>query len=294
MKLVLRYLSVFLLILIFAAAVYKLFFLKAAFSARSSVVVEDRRLRELSGLVLSEKNKRKIWVHNDGERGIRLFLIDLSGKLRAQFKSDKQVKDWEDIALGQGRNGESYIYVGDIGDNYGNRDAVRIYRFPEPLEDSSNDLQNIEEFYLKYPDGSRDAEAMFVDPLDKRLYIISKREDTAGVYYTPLNTLADGDTTLMVKETTVKLAGTGILKWITAADISPDGEQILVRTYGKVFYWKRKPGQSVGEAMRQNPKTLYHKAEIQGEAIGFASNGKGFYTISEGKNPFLNYNIIQQ
>src|SRR5690606_10440443 len=127
-------------------------------TARSSVVIESRKLREISGLELSVRNKGKIWVHNDNARGIRLFLIDQSGRLRAEFKSDKKVKDWEDIALGRDTTGRNYVYAGDIGDNYGDREAVTVYRFPEPAENDDKTLQNVEDFYLKYPDGSRDAE----------------------------------------------------------------------------------------------------------------------------------------
>src|SRR5690606_27421998 len=157
---------------------------------------------------LSVLNKGRIWVHNDGARGIRLFLIDLSGNLRAEFKSNRQVQDWEDMAIGPGkRTGRPYIYAGDIGDNYGNRLAVRVYRFPEPLEDDSDSLKHIEEFFLQYPDGSRDAEALMTDPLDKRLYIISKREDKVGLYYTPFSHLTDGDTLTLTKAGTIRLEG---------------------------------------------------------------------------------------
>ena len=46
--------------------------------------------------------------------------------------------DWEDITLGPGPNGIDYIYIGDIGNNWGghcrgiNYKDMAIYRFPEP------------------------------------------------------------------------------------------------------------------------------------------------------------------
>ena len=287
----LRITAIVLLIIVFLIVVYKQFFLKAAFIARSSVIIENRKLREISGMVLSERNPGKIWVHNDGARGIRLFLIDKSGNLKAEFKSEKRVFDWEDIALGPpNENDLCAIYAGDIGDNYQRREAVLIYRFLEPVPGDS--IKEIEEFYLRYPDGSRDAEAMMVDPLSRKLYIISKREDNPGIYSYPIDDFVSGDTVILQKDGTLKLDGAGILKWITAADISRDGLQILVRTYGKVFYWKRKPEETIEQAMARKPKTLFHKGEIQGESIGFSSNGKGFYTISEGRNSSLNFNTI--
>ena len=109
-----QFIAVILLLVVFFAVVYKQFFLKAAFVARSSVVIENRKLREISGLALSVQNKGRIWVHNDGARGIRLFLIDKAGNLKTEFKSDRRVLDWEDMAIGPGKKANfPYIYAGN-------------------------------------------------------------------------------------------------------------------------------------------------------------------------------------
>jgi hypothetical protein len=68
----------------------------------------------------------------------------------------------------------------------------------------------------------------------------------------------------------------------TAADISPDGSMILVRSYSTTAYlFQRGPGQSVGDALLGAGTPVTLAFEGQGEAIGWAANGSGFYTTSE-------------
>ena len=71
-------------------------------------------------------------------------------------------------------------------------------------------------------------------------------------------------------------------KWITAGDISRDGQQVLLKSYEKVYYWKRDNNEPIWQTMMKKPKELPYKFEKQGEAIGFTLDGKGYYTTSEG------------
>jgi hypothetical protein len=69
----------------------------------------------------------------------------------------------------------------------------------------------------------------------------------------------------------------------TAADISPDGRYILIRSSvsssGRLF--ERQPGQSVADALRVDGVSFPLGAESQGEAVGWAADGKSFFTASE-------------
>lgn len=261
--------------------------------ADRSYEITFRELREISGLVTSVKNKGHVWVHNDGSRTLRLFLLSTDGILERRFRFPGiRTEDFEDIAILPDQE-RPVLYVGDIGDNSARRKAVRILRVAEPkLTDSIKDIK-VDSLFLKYPDGSRDAEAMLIDPVTRQLYIISKREETPHVYKAPLS-IANGDTVEMDRVGKLKVPGTGVLRWVTAADISADGTQVLVRSYGNVFYWKRRPGELLEDTFKREPKTLPHTSEIQGESIGFSPNGKGFYTISEGRTPSMNYNYIRK
>jgi hypothetical protein len=71
-------------------------------------------------------------------------------------------------------------------------------------------------------------------------------------------------------------------RWITAGDISKDGEQVLIKSYINVYYWKRRRNTPVWTTLQKKPQLLPYKQEKQGEAIGFTPDGKGYYTTSEG------------
>lgn len=117
-----------------------------------------------------------MWVHNDGFHKMKLYLIDKQGNTKRIFKINQWVTDWEEIAIDTDTiSGKSYLYAGDMGDNYSWRSLIKIYRIPEPSIKDKTDIDKTEEIWLKYTDGSRDAEAMLIDPLSKELYIISKK-----------------------------------------------------------------------------------------------------------------------
>ncbi len=256
--------------------------------------ITDRRLREVSGIIFSKKNPDLLWVHNDGRSLSALFLIDRKGNTLAQFKSNILAHDWEEIAIGTDNKGNSYLYAGDIGDNFRSRSHIRIIKFKEPRfspTESPDSLKVLDTIFLKYPDGPRDAEAMFIDPLSRQLYIISKREPNPHVYTASLS--VNTDSIVLEKKGELHIKGVEILGWVTGAAISADGTQILVRTYGKVYYWTRGPGESVEQAMEREPFDLPHVKELQGEAICFTPESDAFYTVSEGKFPYLNYNQIK-
>jgi hypothetical protein len=80
---------------------------------------------------------------------------------------------------------------------------------------------------------------------------------------------------------------------ITAADISPAGTKIIVRTMTKAYLWERDPNTSLAQALRRIPLRLPIQKELQGEAIGFDPDGMGYYTIGEGRNPVIYYFLPQ-
>ena len=67
----------------------------------------------------------------------------------------------------------------------------------------------------------------------------------------------------------------------TAADISLDGRHIFVRSKTVGYLFERGLGQSVADALHGSGISFTLGAESQGEAIGWAADGTGFYTTSE-------------
>jgi hypothetical protein len=132
---------------------------------------------------------------------------------------------------------------------------------------------------------------MMIDPLQKLIYIVSKRSDTVRVYTTPLAFKAN-DTVTMTYRAKLFFKGFKPFKWITASDISKDGKQILVKSYEKVYYWKREGAEPIWKTLQRKPEEPNYQQEKQGEAIGFAADGKGYYTTSEGVfSPIYYYRV---
>lgn len=266
--------------------------------AQNQNTLKDAALKEVSGIASSRINKNILYVHNDSGDTSRFFAINPNGQLKETFyfKADPKnpaanVIDCEDIAVGSGpHKSKSYIYLGDIGDNHKSRKYITIYRFQEPVVPGDKPASTIKTnaLQLKYPDGAHDAETLMVDPVGHLFYIITKREDSVGVYTAPLNA-SFTDTILLQKRCKIHFVGLPLLKWVTAGDISADGNKILLKSYQKVYYWKRQKAEPVWKALRRKPIELNYTPEKQGEAIGFTPDGKGYYTTSEGKNAPIYY-----
>lgn len=262
--------------------------------------MNSAEMDESSGISVSRIHEDILYTHNDSGDSSRFFAVTNKGVLKEtfHFKGDptitKGVKDCEDIAIGPGPDkSKSYIYLGDIGDNKRERKYITVYRFEEPVisHQISTTLIKGNSVHLKYPDGPRDAETLMVDPIEKLIYIISKREDTVGVYTAPLKYHAN-DTLTMEKKGTVRFNGVPGLKWITAGDISADGQQILVKSYEKVFYWKREANEPIWKTLQRKSIELPYTLELQGEAIGFNTKGNAYYTTSEGKNAVIHKYVL--
>jgi hypothetical protein len=253
--------------------------------------LSSKEMDETSGIAASSINPDIYYVHNDSGDTSRFFSITPEGKLKSTiyFTGDKTeplgVKDCEDIAVGPGpQKNRSYVYLGDIGDNNAVRKYITVYRFAESKLWSLYTVTHAVAVpvHFKYPDGPRDAETLMIDPIEKLLCIVSKRSDSVTVYTAPLSGFKANDTITLTKRSRLFFAGFKPFKWITAGDISKDGTQILLRSYEKVYYWKRRPGEHIWDVMVKKPQELRYTMEKQGEAIGFTNDGKGYYTTSEG------------
>ncbi len=235
----------------------------------------DDELDEISGLACSRTIPGLIYVHNDSGGEAAVYLLDTLGNTVGKVELlETKNRDWEDIAVGPGPDGQSYIYIGEIGDNNAVHKDISIHRIPEPIEGSLSSQVLPEKTTLTYPGGARDAESLMVDPVSGDLFIISKRDSLNTLYRLPVNKFGDEGFEL---EELIKLPFTSS----TAADISSDGSQILVKNYFTIYYWKRNLGETVVQAMRRQPLELPYSPEPQGEAIGFSPDGTSFYTLSE-------------
>ena len=258
------------------------------FSAEpTQTAIDADQINEASGIVDSRSMPGTLWVEQDGGNPAELALLGYDGHIRGKLAiPNASNRDWEDLTSGPGpRENINYLYIAEIGDNAGQHGQYTIYRLPEPK--SLTDVPSlVERIRFTYPDGARDAETLLLDPQTRDLFIVSKRETKVRLYRLPY----PQSTT---STTTAELLGELPFTFVTGGAFSPDGSEIVLRTYTNVFYWSRKKGQSVADAIQRTASLdLPYRLEPQGEAICFDRENKGYFTLSEkanGINPTLNY-----
>jgi hypothetical protein len=130
-----------------------------------------------------------------------------------------------------------------------------------------------------------------IDPLDQKIYIVSKRENSVGLYSAPLSSKV-GNIITLKKETTLFFKAPKGAKWITAGDISIDGRVVVIKSYIHIYYWDRRKGETLAQCLKRPYVGLPYKPEQQGEAVGLTHNGRSYYSISEGKYGVINFKRI--
>jgi hypothetical protein len=259
-------------------------------------------LNEISGVAISRLHPNTFYVHNDSGDSSRFFAINFKGELlsiynfKGVWNNGLGVKDCEDIAIGPGPEaGKNYIYLADIGDNSASRSSIQVYRFAEPISVAHTTMAVTADVAdLQYPDGPRDAETILIDPIEKMLYIISKREDTAHIYRCALN-FKNNDKIQLGLCGRVVLEGSGYGKWVVSGDITADGNAVLLKTVSSVYYWKRNSNEPVYTTLQRKPvKQNAYTIHGQEEAITFTPAGDGYYILSEGAHSKIYYYKLEK
>ncbi len=239
-------------------------------------------LPEASGIVSGRKNPGMVYIHEDSGNRPVVYVYDTLGNYRGDIiLMDIQNRDWEDIAIGPGpEEGQSYIYVGDIGDNKSVRDHLKIHRFPEPDLSSfssetafSLDIEDVFTLSYRYAEGASDAETLMVDPATKNLVVVTKRDVGVHVYLLPYPHSNNGIAKAVFK-------GHLPLRTIVGGGISPDGSQILLKDYGAIYHWMVQDD-VISTLFNQTPVKVAYVPEVQGEAVGWTHDGKGYFTTTE-------------
>lgn len=250
-------------------------------STPTSTPVTPGQIDEASGMVDSRSMPGNIWVNQDSGSPAELALLGYDGKIKGKISiPNSSNRDWEELANGPGPKEGNYLYIGDIGDNSAQNPILQIYRFPEPAN-LQTPVTQVERINFRYPDGPRDAEAMFVDPATKDIYIISKQINNVRLYRFPYPQ--------NINEVTVlEPLGELPVAFVTGAAISPDGNEMLVRNYTEIRYWKRNAGQSIADALQNGTSRSVPSIPVptdpQPEAVCFDKDNKGYFTLSERNN----------
>ncbi|WP_214070401.1 hypothetical protein [Mucilaginibacter sp. dw_454] len=239
-------------------------------------------LLEISGVAASRINPGVLYIHNDSGNAAQVYLTDGTGADKGTLTlTSVGNRDWEDIAVGPGPvAGVSYIYIAEIGDNKSVYSSVFIYRFPEPDLTGKTlpyvaDINSVDIIQLKYPDGPRNAETLMIDPSTKDIYIASKESNFSKIY---VARYPQSLTSTTVLSPVAQL----FFNKATGGDISPDGTEILLRSNELIWYWKLAAGTTISSGFLTQPQVApYADNEPQGEGVGFAADGSGYYTDTE-------------
>jgi hypothetical protein len=254
--------------------------------------LEDRAIDESSGIVASRRNPDLFWTHNDSGSGPFLYAFDREGRERGTWRvTGAKANDWEDIASGPGaEKGQTYLYVGDIGDNSRERQEIVVYRIAEPAVTATVDnwsdaqpTEPAEAIRLRYADGKHDAEALAVHPVTGDLYVITKTMNAtsaAGVYKlaAPFST-STVNTLDKVGEIRLPSIFPGMM---TGADISPDGRKVILCDYLNAYEMSLPEGSGgFDEVWKQTPVIVKLGGRRQGEAVCYRLDGRAILATSE-------------
>lgn len=246
---------------------------------RSLAVLHGNMLLEASGIEKSYKNPGYFWSHNDSGGKPAIYLIDSSGnvKMEVMLQGVKN-RDWEEIATVK-EEGESYIYIAEIGDNRAQYSDVKLLKINEPTFNQSFKREisydEISSMTFKYAEGPRDAEALFYDYATDEFVLVTKRETKAMVYSFPFK---EGENPV-----TISSLGEISDRNFTAADMNEQGE-ILLKNYGIIYFFEKSDMPAAKRLLEWNPSKIRYVPEPQGEAICWM--GEGFYTLSEKNKGF--------
>ncbi len=177
-------------------------------------------LNENSGLIFYDG---LFWTINDSGGKNKIYGFDFLGEIQKRIElKNARNNDWEEIA-----QNKKNIYIGDFGNNFGNRKNLRIYKVDKDDLNKKHDDIKAGVIEFNYADQHNfksgmhktafDCEAMV--ELNKELYLFTKNwvNQTTTVYKVPEK---EGKYSLQPYETF------NVNGLVTGADFSPD-EKIL-------------------------------------------------------------------
>ena len=272
----------------------------------SLCTVEDRRLVELSGMVV---DRGGLWAMADSGRRVELHRLDT----RDCSVTDTRTAaidpfDAEDLARGP----DGALWVADTGDNERRRATVAVIVVP------ARGAARLHR--LTYPDGPHDAEALLVDAAGVPFVITKEVGRPAGIYRTEgslagprvdtegslagprvdtegspdgrgqdrtagsaIPLVRVGEVTLPVSDTPGGPIGGLGSRVVTGAATSANGRVVALRSYTDAWLYPM-VGDDILAALAEWPVHVPLPDEPQGEAIAFEPDGT-LLSGSEGRGP---------
>ena len=282
----------------------------ASFTAASAVAThDDGTMDEISGLyAMTKSGNENYFVGVDDSVATTMFIVDREFNKNSTIALESDTwTDAEEVSGYTDLSGNHWILLMEYGDNGASRTTKYIYRFKEPTVTGSNitildaDYEKIPFVYPAAPiwEGGGilgDVEASFADPVDGKIYIMSKRETRNFIFSLPIEDTYTGTQTLsyhglMHADVTEETGGVISPANAVAACISNGSDNVFIKTYNKVYqFYRQARNVTWSQVMTQSApveETNYvgrgtaPSKEPQGESICFEYNDNGYFTVSE-------------
>ena len=252
--------------------------------AKELAILKDKNINESSGIAVSYTVDNAVWIHNDSGDKPRLYLAGLNGETLAVVDiRNADAHDWEDMCSFR-IDGESWLLIGDIGDNSRRRGAkdpvCQLYLVKEPTVKSSESKLSITvaaTIQFSYDDGVWDCEGLAVDCERREILLLTKElPHKCGLYVLPL------DMNDAKQKLTARRIASPFIPYATAIDISPSWRTLVVGTMFNALAVKRSAAESWEQAFRVAGTSFSLPPRKQGETICFDRTGKWLFVNSEG------------
>lgn len=247
------------------------------------LVALPEQLEETSGIATSRAHPGIFWSHNDSGDDPVVYATDASGVIRGRVRiADATNRDWEDMAVAPCERGgdRDCLFIAEIGDNSERYDNVAVYRVaePDPTVDSVTGPADILRF--TYPGGPRDAESLFVT--EAGIHVITKGRSGAIELFRLPPPYRPGTRSVVERVQRLAPPPTSHSAQVTAAAFDPDGERVVVRTYGGLRFFAVD-----ADSLRPmgRPSDLVAPEQVQGEAIDFV-RGHRLVLTSESRGDY--------
>jgi hypothetical protein len=254
--------------------------------ARMELLYElPSEILESSGLIFFNN---EFWTFNDSGAGPILYALEINtGKIlrRVTIKNATNI-DWEEAT-----QDENYIYIGDFGNNFGNRKDLKVYRISKSdilaqraecsvqADITSFSFADQKEFKNSLLYTRFDCEAMVIWGDSIIIFTKNWKEETSSAYCIPKSPGIYNPSPAFVFQSR------GL---VTGAAISPDKKELAICGYEEFipFIWLIKMGNSID--FRKNAKTrrsFMNMAGVQIEGICFGPHGYIFLSCERSRVP---------
>ena len=233
--------------------------------------MDKKEVKESSGFELAEDGN--LWTHADGGNAPVLYKVKPTGELLQTLDIPHTTnQDWEDLT----KDGEGYIYIGDFGNNENRRRNLRIFRVkesdPAQVDTITFTYADQKAFPPSKADWNFDCEAFFY--FKENLYLFSKNRGTTGLVKMYKIPAKPGAYQAQVADSLP------IASRITAADISPDGQTMVLLGYGNLYVFDN---QSQDQFFDSEKYCIPIGKSGQAEALVFLNNRDFVFSNEGGK-----------